>query len=106
MGSGTFPSVRSHISRAASARKLRVLDPEISVDTRAEIQHTMEGTAVLDVEHFPEISYHSTAMTRTGDAHWEVQGSLNLHGKNQPVVVPVSFEGGHCRSSASIKQSM
>jgi hypothetical protein len=35
---------------------MRVLDPEISVDKRAEIQQTMEGTAILDVEHFSEIS--------------------------------------------------
>jgi hypothetical protein len=27
---------------------MRVLDPEISVDKRAEIQKTMGGTAVLD----------------------------------------------------------
>jgi hypothetical protein len=39
------------------------------VDKRAEIQHMMEGNAVLDAEHFPEISYRSTAITKTGDAH-------------------------------------
>jgi hypothetical protein len=43
---------------------MRVLDPEISVDKRAEIQHTMEGNVVLDVEHFPEISNRSTAITK------------------------------------------
>jgi hypothetical protein len=46
------------------SRKMRVLDPEISVDKRAEIQHTMEGNVVLDVEHFPEISNRSTAITK------------------------------------------
>jgi len=99
--SSASPSVQLRVD----SRKMRVLDPEISVDKRAEIQHTMEGNAVLDVEHFPEISYHSTAITKTGDAHWEVRGNLNLHGKNQPVVVVVSFEGGHYRGSASFKQS-
>jgi len=99
--SSANPSVQLRVS----ARKMRVLDPEISVDKRAEIQHTMEGNAVLDVERFPEISYHSTAISKTGDGHWEVHGNLNLHGKNQPVVVLVSFEGGHYRGSASFKQS-
>jgi len=84
---------------------MRVLDPEISVDKRAEIQHAMKGNAVLDVEHFPEISYRSTAITKTGDAHWEVHGNLNLHGENQPVVVVVSSEAGHYRGSGSFKQS-
>src|SRR6202034_4705729 len=87
------------------SRKMRVLDPDISVEKRTEIQHTMEGTAVLDVAHFPEISYRSTRITKTGDAHWEVRGNLNLHGKNQLVVVVVSLEAGHYRGSASFKQS-
>src|ERR1700686_1714874 len=65
--SSASPSVRLRVD----SRKMGVLDPEISVDKRAEIQHTMEGNAVLDVEHFPEISYRSTAITKTGDAHWD-----------------------------------
>jgi hypothetical protein len=95
------PSVQLRVD----SRKMRVLDPEASVDNRTEIQHTMEGNAVLDVEHFPEISYRSTSITKTGDAHWEVRGNLNLHGKSQPVVVVVSLEAGHYRGSASFKQS-
>src|ERR1019366_3778368 len=59
--SSASPSVQLRVD----SRKMRVLDPEISVDKRAEIQHTMEGNAVLDVEHFPEISYRSTAITRS-----------------------------------------
>jgi polyisoprenoid-binding protein YceI len=99
--SSASPSVQLRVD----SRKMRVLDPDISVDKRAEIQQTMEGTAVLDVAHFPEISYHSTAITKTGVAHWEVRGNLNLHGKNQPVVVVVSLDGGHYRGSTSFKQS-
>ena len=99
--SSASPSVQLRVD----SRKMRVLDPEISVDKRAEIQHTLEGNAVLDVEHFPEISYRSTAITKTGDAHWEVRGDLNLRGKNQPVVVVVSLEGRHYRGSAAFTQS-
>jgi polyisoprenoid-binding protein YceI len=99
--SSASPSVQLRVD----SRKMRVLDPEISADKRAEIQQTMEGTAVLDVAHFPEISYRSTAITKTGDDHWEVRGNLNLHGKDQLVVVAVSSDGGHYRGSASFKQS-
>ena len=99
--SSASPSVRLRVD----SRKMHVLDPEISADKRAEIQQTMEGTAVLDVAHFPEISYRSTAITKTGDAHWEVRGNLNLHGKDQLVVVAVSLDEGHYRGSASFKQS-
>src|SRR6202023_2853991 len=85
--------------------KMRVLDPDISADDRAKIQHTMVGAGVLDAEHFPKISYHSTAITKSGDAHWEVRGNLSLRGKNQPVAAAVSLESGHYRGSASFKLS-
>jgi polyisoprenoid-binding protein YceI len=98
-------SANPRVQLRLDSRKMRVLDQDISADNRAEIQHTMQGAAVLDVDHFPEISYRSTAITRTGDAHWEVHGNLSLHGKNEPVVVVVSFEGGHYRGSASFKQN-
>ena len=99
--SSANPSVQLRMD----ARKMRVLDPEISVDSRADIQRTMEGAEVLDVEHFPEISYHSTAIVSSGSGHWDVRGNLNMHGKNQPVAVSVSLEGGHYRGFASFKQS-
>jgi len=102
---GIDASANPSVQLRLDSRKMRVLDQDISADNRAEIQHTMQGAAVLDVDHFPEISYRSTAINRTGDAHWEVHGNLSLHGKNEPVVVVVSFEGGHYRGSASFKQS-
>jgi len=99
-GSGN-PSVQLRVESG----KMRVLDPEISADKRAEIQHTMQSAAVLDAEKFPEISYQSTAVTGRGEGHWSVRGDLTLHGKKQPVAVEVSLEGGHYRGSAVIKQS-
>jgi polyisoprenoid-binding protein YceI len=95
------PSVQLRVESS----KMRVLDPEISADKRAEIQHTMQSDSVLDVEKFPEISYQSTAVTSRGEGHWNVRGDLTLHGKRQPVAVDVSLESGHYRGSATIKQS-
>jgi YceI-like domain len=95
------PSVQLRVESG----KMRVLDPEISADKRAEIQHTMQSDKVLDVEKFPEISYESTAVTSRGEGHWNVRGDLTLHGKRQPVPVDVSLESGHYRGSATIKQS-
>src|ERR1700719_3724359 len=51
--SSDHASVHLHVD----SRKMRVLDPEISADARAEIQHTMQSAKVLDVEKFPDISY-------------------------------------------------
>jgi polyisoprenoid-binding protein YceI len=98
-------SAHASVQLRVDARKMRVLDPETAADKRAEIQHTMQSAAVLDVEKFPEISYQSTSVASRGEGHWEVQGDLTLHGKKQPVVAEVSLESGHYRGSASIKQS-
>jgi polyisoprenoid-binding protein YceI len=95
------PSVQLRVESG----KMRVLDPEIAADKRAEIQHTMQSATVLDVEKFPEISYESTAVISRGEGHWNVRGDLSLHGKRQPVAVDVSLESGHYRGSATIKQS-
>ena len=98
-------SAKASVQLRVDSRKMRVLDPEISADKRAEIQHTMLSAAVLDVEKFPEIAYQSTTVTGHGEGHWEVHGDLTLRGKKQPVVVAVSLQDGHYRGSASFKQS-
>jgi len=101
--SSATPSVQLRVD----SRKMSVLDPGVSADDRAQIQHTMQSAAVLDVEKFPEISYQSTTVTSSGDGHghWQVHGILTLLGRKQPVVVEVSLQGGHYRGSASFKQS-
>ncbi len=99
--SSANPAVQLQID----ARKLSVLDPESSADTRAEIQTTMEGSTVLDTGHFPDISYQSTSITKTSDAHWQVRGTLALHGTTHPVVVEVTLKDGHYVGAATLKQS-
>jgi polyisoprenoid-binding protein YceI len=98
-------SDHASVQLRVDSRKMRVLDPEIAVDKRAEIQHTMLSATVLDAEKFPEISYLSTSVTSRGEGHWEVRGDLTLHGKKQAVAVEVSLKDGHYRGSASIKQT-
>ena len=98
-------SAHASVQLRVDSRKMRVLDPEVSADKRGEIQHTMQGPTVLDVEKFPTISYESTSVTSRGEARWEVHGDLTLHGKKEPVAVTVSLQDGHYRGSASFKQS-
>jgi polyisoprenoid-binding protein YceI len=98
-------SAHASVQLRVDSRKMRVLDPETSADKRAEIQQTMQGASVLDVEKFPEISYQSTTVTSRGENHWEVRGDLTLHGQKQPVAVAVTLQDGHYRGSASLKQT-
>src|ERR1700682_701914 len=63
------------VSLRVDARKLQVLDPEASEETRAQIQNTMQGTQVLDVNHFPEIHFQSTSIESKVPGHWVVHGN-------------------------------
>jgi hypothetical protein len=86
------------------ARELRVLDPDASASTRADVQKTMEGSDVLDVNRFPEISFQSTEIQKKGEQHWTVRGNLTLHGRTSAVDVDVVFRDGHYEGSAQLKQ--
>jgi polyisoprenoid-binding protein YceI len=95
------PSVELRVD----ARKLQVLDPEVSEGTRAQIQDTMQGIQVLDVIHFPEIRFQSTGVEPKSADHWIVHGKLTLHGKDRPIAVAVTLKGEHYLGSATLKQS-
>jgi polyisoprenoid-binding protein YceI len=81
------------------ARKLQVLDPEVSEGTRAQLQDTTQGIQVLDIIHFPEIRFQSTGVQPKGSNHWIVHGNLAVHGKDRPVAVGVTLKGDHYRGS-------
>jgi polyisoprenoid-binding protein YceI len=95
------PSVELRVD----AHKLRVVDPEASDDTRAQIQKTMQGPQVLDADHFPEIHFQSISVEPKGQDHWIVHGNLALHGKDRPIAFEVSRKGEHYKGSATLRQT-
>lgn len=95
------PSVELRVD----ARKLRVLDPEASDSTRAQVQETMMGAQVLEADRFPEIHFQSTGVDQKGTDHWIVHGNLALHGKDRPIAVEVTLKDQRYRGSATIKQT-
>jgi polyisoprenoid-binding protein YceI len=95
----------SSVELRVDARNLRVLDPEVSDSTRAQIQQTMVGTQVLDADRFPEIHFQSTGVEPKGPYQWIVHGNLALHGKDRPIAVEVTFKDEHYRGSVTLKQT-
>ncbi len=95
----------SSVELRADARKMRVLDPESSADTRMKIQETMLAPQVLDAERFPEIHFKSSTIQAKGADLWMVRGTLDLHGQNHPVAVDVAYKDGLYRGTAVLKQS-
>lgn len=94
------PSVELRVD----ARKLRVLDPGLPPDKRAEVQKTMEGPQVLNSNRFPKISFQSTAVEKKGNERWTVRGNLTLHGRTSPVAVEVALQNGRYAGSSKLKQ--
>ena len=101
---GTVEVSQQKVSLRVDARRMRVLDPEASESTRADIQKTMQGPTVLDSERFPEIAFQSARVEQTGNDHWSVHGNLTLHGQTKPVTVDVALKDGRYRGTATLKQ--
>jgi len=78
-----------------------------------KVQERMAGPDVLDVAHFPDITFRSTSIAASGKNNTtgttQVTGQLTLHGRSREVTVPVrvQFEGGSLTASGtlSVKQT-
>jgi hypothetical protein len=87
------------------AQQMRVLDPDLSMRDRDQVQARMLGPDVLDAARFPEIRFESTTVTETRPDEWTVQGRLTLHGETRPWTVEVVRNGDHYKGSSTLKQT-
>ena len=101
---GSFDQANPSVQLRVDARKLRVVDKDVSDKDRAEIQQTMLGPKVLDSESFPEIRFRSTRIDRLANGKWLVEGELTLHGQTRRVNMDVTERNGHYRGTAELKQ--
>ncbi|MFL6354836.1 MAG: YceI family protein [Bryobacteraceae bacterium] len=98
-------SAAHHIELHIKSGSLRVHNPNTSERDRDEIQKTMLGSDVLDVEHYPEIVFRSTGIEPAGSYCWKVRDDLTLHGQTRPVTVEVSGISGHYVGASRLKQT-
>lgn len=105
VASGSVDSVARQVEVRIEASALTVRDPKASEKDRAEIRKTMLGPDVLDVAHYPEISFRSTSAEPSGDRSWKVQGLLTLHGQTKPIAVEVAEQGGRYVGHALLQQT-
>ena len=103
----------SSVSLSIESSSLTVLDPHASDKDRNEVQATMEGPKVLNVQEFPRIAFSSThvkeAIAKGDSFEIELTGRLNLHGSERNITFPVriNFEKNLLRAAgtASISQT-
>jgi polyisoprenoid-binding protein YceI len=105
IASGTInDSNNASIVLKIDARKLKVLDPKLPPDKRAEVQQTMHSDKVLDSMRFPNIEFASTKIRPDGHNKWVVVGNLTLHGETHPVTANVERRNGRYLGSTTFKQ--
>jgi len=96
------PSAAVEVS--VRAADLRVTDPKLAADRRAEVQAKMLSADVLDVEKFPDITFASTSIEAAGADRWNVAGRLTLHGRSRDIKFAVTRAGNIYRGEALIRQ--
>ncbi|MGE0407122.1 MAG: YceI family protein [Candidatus Korobacteraceae bacterium] len=85
--------------------KMVVLDPKLAADKRAEVQETMLGPKVLDVQRYPEIRFRTTQANAAGQGRWIVDGELTIRQETHPVRVTAEVaEDGSYRGAINIRQ--
>jgi polyisoprenoid-binding protein YceI len=86
----------SSVTLYIDATSLTVLDPLASEKERSEVQTTMQGPKVLNVQAFPRIAFHSThvsELTQAGDGFEStLTGTLDLHGIEKESTFPVRID--------------
>jgi hypothetical protein len=92
------------IDMTVRSADLRVLDPGVAADRRAEVQARMLGPEVLDVAKFPEIAFASTAIEPSGTDRWQVTGRLTIHGQARTVTFTAARVNARYRGEVTIKQ--
>jgi YceI-like domain len=83
---------------------LRVLDPRLASDRRAEVQARMLGSEVLDVAKYPDITFVSTTVDPAGTDRWNVTGHLTVHGRGRVIAFSVVRANGRYRGEVVVKQ--
>lgn len=100
----------SSVAFTVETSSMTVLDPGESEKDRKEVQATMLGEKVLDATRYPRIWFVSSAIRsvtqKDGKTELQVEGSLNLHGVQKQVTVPIQLRADNGRLSADGEVSL
>src|SRR5438477_6992947 len=94
---GRFSDVKGRITIAEEPENSHV-EVEIgvtSVSTGNDDRdaHLKSGD-FFDVEHYPAMTFASTAVKPLRNDTWELAGELTVHGTTRPITLQVDFDGG------------
>ena len=65
-----------------------------SISTNNEQRDThLKSGEFFDADQFPQLTFASTGMKKTGDDTYELSGDLSLHGVTKPVILKAEYGG-------------
>ena len=95
ISSGFLDQAGNRVELVVDSRKLVVLDPNLAVEKRQQVQERMLGPEVLDSNQFREIRFEANNVKQEAVDHFSVAGTLSLHGKRRPISLHVIRSNGH-----------
>src|SRR6516162_4072044 len=105
ISSGFLDQAGNRVELVVDSRKLVVLDPNLAVEKRQQVQERMLGPEVLDSNQFHEIRFEGNNVKQEAPAdRFLVAGTLWLHGKTGPISLHVTRSNGHYRGETVLKQ--
>jgi polyisoprenoid-binding protein YceI len=65
-----------------------------SVDTRVEARNNhLKSADFFDVAKYPELTFNSSSLKKSGENSYKLSGDLTLHGITKPVTMDLTFRG-------------
>ena len=95
----------AYVELSIVAASLRVIDDDLDSSKVVQVQEAME-TSVLEVEHFPRITFESIEIERLDDNdRYKIQGTLTLHGVSRQLELraTISQEGNGPKLVAEVE---
>jgi len=101
---GSVDESKREVSLVIEAKRLKVLDPGLPPEKRAEVQSRMLGPEVLDSGQFAQIRFRSSSIEQVRENSFRLHGDLSLHGQTAPISLVVTGRDGSYRGQCVLKQ--
>lgn len=90
-----------HGTPSASSFNITVKPENVDTGAEARNQH-LKSADFFDARQFPEITFTSTKVERTGKTAFTVTGDLTMHGVTKPIEVTLDY-GGRLESPRGVR---
>lgn len=82
-----------------TAKVTATIDPASVEIFGSDLASILKSDKWFNVARFPQMTFKSTKVERTGDKTARITGELTLHGITRPVVLDATFNGGYGKNS-------